>query len=277
MVFILKKIIQSARLYHWPIILLNTYAMAHAVKFPQPLSLIVGIAVSFVASYGFIINDLCDVKADIANNVDRLQNLNKRDRSLAKIACVILFIVSVGVSLIVDEKAFFLNLVVLLGLTIYSVWIRKTLYANFLCALMCISPLWIIYGLGNIESLSLILIMISAFFLILNRELVLDMQDLEGDKIGGRKSIPVVFGIHRSKQIGFEYLFLSIVSLGTSLVLTSVGNKAIIAVVACLLSLLFLMPYVRLCTKESKSAYLAFNTYTRYAMLLLPVIILMYL
>lgn len=276
MAFALEKMIKSARLYHWPIILLNTYAMAHVVKFPSLPSIIIGIAVSCAASYGFIINDLCDIKADTANNVERLQDLNKKGRDLAKIVCLTLFVISVWVSLIVGIKTFFLNLIVLTGLTVYSVFIRQTVYANFLCALICTSPLWIIYVLGNVQSLPLIFVMISAFSLILNRELVLDMQDLEGDKIGGRKSMPVVFGIHRSKQIGFGYLFLGIASLVASLVFATMENKVIASVVACIFSLLFLVPYVRLCIKESKFAHATFNKYTRYAMLFLPILLLIY-
>ena len=63
----LKKITHSARIYLWPIILLNSIAISLSINYNLLQGAIIGISLSFISSFGFLINDIWDRPIDRIN------------------------------------------------------------------------------------------------------------------------------------------------------------------------------------------------------------------
>ncbi len=170
------------------------------------------LSASFAASAGNIINDIVDVEID---------SLNKPQRplpsgSISKDDAIALYILSVLISILmaafVNFTAFIVAVSANLILFIYSVKLKSVpLLGNSVVALM--TGLTFIYGGIAVDSWRDSLI--PAFFaLLINfiREIVKDMQDVEGDSANGIFTFPKKFGFEASKNLIFFTAVVLIIS-----------------------------------------------------------------
>jgi 4-hydroxybenzoate polyprenyltransferase len=203
------------------------------------------ISTTLIAAAGNIINDYFDVKADKINRPDKLivtKHITKRKAIIWHwVFNSIAFIIAVYLS--VFYKTFwyvFIHLISINTLWLYSVYFkRKFVIGNVLIALLTalvillsgfhfyhvcsydvhpslqakISiPLSLDHTITYWKQLFLnagnfiFLLCFFAFVLNLGREIVKDMEDIEGDKQLRAKTIPIVLGITPAKWIAFLVL-----------------------------------------------------------------------
>ncbi len=171
-----------------------------------------------IAIAGYIINDINDIKADIINKPDQLFV----DRKIARITAQYLFIGfnSAGLLLgmylsyyIGHTSYFFIYVLTSLLLYQYAKYLKvKFLIGNVIISLIVLLSILLVlvfdlmptttyYNLDDHMLIIRILIMFAAFgfTLTLLREIVKDVEDLEGDKAMGARSLPVVLGIKKTK------------------------------------------------------------------------------
>jgi len=161
-----------------------------------------------IAAAGNIINDILDLEIDKINKPDRLiidAYLSKKTAlvSYAGFNLIALFLVF-GIG---DEGLvlFFGSAIVLLYFYSKS-WKKQALIGNVVVALLCA---WIVIEFWWVErdKLSAYWTFILgsyaafAFFSTMSRELVKDLEDLEGDKKMGCKTFPIVSGTKAAKQL----------------------------------------------------------------------------
>ena len=166
------------------------------------------ISTIFIAAAGYIINDYYDVKIDYINKPDRVIVGKILKRRIVMVAHTILnmsgiliaFTLSIWVGLISFITAFFLWL--------YSNQLKRLPFiGNFSIAVLTGAAIFLV---GVYYQQNIYLINTYAFFafsITLIREIVKDLEDLKGDADFGCQTLPVIFGIRKTKL--FLYVLIA--------------------------------------------------------------------
>ena len=194
---------------------------------------LLALSTAFVAIAGYIINDIHDVKSDIINKPEKLFV----DKKITRISAQNLFIGFNSVGLIlgmylsyyIGHTSYFI-IFVLTSLLLYQY--AKTLKKKFLigniivssivlfCILMLavfdVAPATNSYNLESQMGILHIVLLFGGFGFSLTflREVVKDMEDVEGDKAIEAKSFPIVLGEKRTKHILVTLSVLLVLALG---------------------------------------------------------------
>ena len=161
--------------------------------------LFASIAASLVTAAGNIVNDIFDIETDKIAHQDRVLVLGKISKKEAWAEYIILNSISIIISVSLSVKLMVIVLATIILLYIYSSTLKKLpLIGNLTIAFL--TGLAFIYGgfaAGN--PISAIVPAVFAFLINLIREIVKDMQDIEGDKTSGVITFPIKFGFQKSK------------------------------------------------------------------------------
>ena len=193
-------------------------------------------ATVLLAAAGYIINDYFDIKIDSINKPRKLfigKSFNRRPAIL--IHQIFNFIaIAIGIYLswrVENMKLLMINPLVAALLWLYSTGYKKQpLIGNLIVSLLTGMVILIVvlfeqplfHPVGNLDFLAAYSIFLRAFyyfifaFLVsLIREIIKDMEDIEGDSKYGCKTLPIVFGIPRTKSIVYMLgiIVLSLVCL----------------------------------------------------------------
>lgn len=273
-------VLQSARIVLWLPIMVNVCLLTLSLRHSIPEALILGFSLSCIAAYGFLINDLWDLPVDRNNKAGKLENAPKDVLRLA--ACVAMFFLSLGLALIamLQAQSFYVMVIVAGGLTAYTFWIRPKLYlANLLAAFLASSPLW----LPNIVfmqplKITQIVIIVVAVLILLGREVIFDVADHFGDGQMGRRTLPVVFGDKIAHRIAVAMQF-SGCGLLIGLTVLQAGQlifplQMLFFVTTTVFAILVISINLKLLTHPGEASLICvFTKRTRFAMLLLPVLL----
>jgi len=160
-----------------------------------------GLTGALTASAGNVINDYFDINIDKINRPHRILPKGELTLKEALGFYIFLFLVSlllsIFISLIALLEVFFASALLFL----YSYKIKKIpLLGNFVVAFL--TGFAFIYG-GMAVDNSKAAIIPALFALLINfiREIVKDMEDIEGDKLQGINSYPAICGFKKAKMI----------------------------------------------------------------------------
>ena len=240
----MEKIVAFLRLVRWPnmlFIVLTQYLFFYAVLNPLflreglsnnldffHLTLLV-ISSVFIAAAGNIINDYFDLNIDVVNKPDKVIIGKYIHRHWAISCHIMLSTVAVFIGFYLDYTAetFMLgitNMVCVTLLFIYSMVLkRKLLWGNVLVSLLTAWTVAVItfsetkalvsgFSSDNISSITRITVLYSCFAFIISliREMIKDMEDIEGDRKYGCTTFPIVFGMPATKVFIYVWLFIII-------------------------------------------------------------------
>ena len=275
-----QRVRRSARIYHWPIILANSTAMSLCVSSNLVGGITLGMSLSFLASSGFILNDLWDRRIDSANSAQRLEDADGTTCLFASLAGLLLACLGLLVASRVAPRALFIVACIAAGLILYTVFLRKFLIvSNFLCALLGASPLWLPLLLWARHPPAFEWgIVVAMVVMLFSREVVHDIKDRAGDLTGKRVTLPVAFGTKVSRIIAFVLMIIG----GTSLLFAIQANGRQLSIVtnvmtySCCVALLalVLIPAVYLVLSHSLDrAVLRFISFSRCAMTVVPLLL----
>ncbi len=183
-----------------------------------------------IALAGYIINDLNDVKEDNINKpqkvfVGKLVTKQRADNLFLALNFTGLLL-GYYLSYSIDEISFFAIYIIASLLSyLYSIKLKKMLLIkNLIVAFLVFLSIFIVglYDIvpatsaynnqGQLDVFNLVLkISVFAFLLTFLREIVKDIEDLEGDKKVGIKSLPLVLSINKVKIIIFAIALLTLV------------------------------------------------------------------
>ncbi|KYK31816.1 MAG: UbiA family prenyltransferase [Theionarchaea archaeon] len=178
----------------------------------MPLTSVVAASVGtfFASAGGMVINDYFDVDIDSVNKPERPIPRGQISRKGALIFSAALFggaLVCVAFTniwcVVVGIPALFL-------IILYSWRLKRKLFIGNI-AVAVLSGLALLYGgiaTGSIKLVSILAVI--AFFGTVSRELVKDIEDIEGDKVGGSTSVPLTLGVDTTSQIAGVFLGLGI-------------------------------------------------------------------
>lgn len=181
-------------------------------KFIYTNILLAAFSGSFVAAAGNIINDYFDIEIDKINRPERVLPSGKLS---VKFALNLYFIISASalyLSSLINFESIVIVIISSVIIFLYSYKLKSTpLVGNFIIAFL--TGLAFIYGsiaVGNI----LCGIIPALFALLINfmREIVKDIEDIEGDKASGILTYPIKHGIDASITIVILTAVLLIIS-----------------------------------------------------------------
>jgi 4-hydroxybenzoate polyprenyltransferase len=173
-----------------------------------------------IASAGYIINDYYDVKIDTINKPDRIVVGKFMNRRTAMKLHTALNILGIAFGFLVNWKVGSIALMVSFLLWLYSVSLKKLPFVgNLLVALLTASSLLLLIFYFNRNDILIIIYAMFAFYISLIREIIKDMEDIKGDAAFGCKTMPIIFGIRKTKSIIFFLIVsfvISLIGLGNS-------------------------------------------------------------
>ena len=166
---------------------------------------------SFMGIFIYVMNDLFDLNTDRLNKPDRYLVKNKRAYFYSLIAMIPTCYLGIFLGFKVNYN---IGLINLYGATIpfiYDISQRSKklfLLKNFIVSttliLITISPLILL----NIFNNKYLLLSLLSFLTTYQREIIKDMEDIDGDRLTGKYTIPIVYGINKSKKIIYFIIFL---------------------------------------------------------------------
>jgi geranylgeranylglycerol-phosphate geranylgeranyltransferase len=156
---------------------------------------------ALTAAAGNIINDLFDIEIDKINRPGRPLASGILTRREAGFLFVFFTVISLVLSCFINRFAFIIDACALILLFFYSYRLKRViLLGNFVVAFL--TGLAFIYGGVSVDNLKYAFIP-GVFALLINfiREMVKDMEDIEGDMSAGIFSFPYLYGFKPAKRV----------------------------------------------------------------------------
>ncbi len=168
-----------------------------------------------IAAGGYIINDYYDVKIDLINKPERVVVGRGVSRRYAILLHTVLSVTGILLGLILNWKIGAINFFSVFMLWVYSNLLKRLPFVgNFVVAFLTAGSIaipWLLYpfaGKTNILTYTLF-----AFFMTLVREIIKDMEDLKGDNTFGCKTLPIVWGLRKTKNLIYFLTLIFILSV----------------------------------------------------------------
>ncbi|MFN6088351.1 MAG: geranylgeranylglycerol-phosphate geranylgeranyltransferase [Cyclobacteriaceae bacterium] len=158
-------------------------------------------ATVMIAAAGYIINDYYDIKIDLINKPDRVVIGKTITRRYAIFFHTVISVTGVGMGLLINWKVGAVNFVSVFLLWLYSNNLKRLpLIGNLVVSLLTGLSIFLLSFLYE-QYLPLVMTYsFFAFFMTLIREIVKDMEDMKGDTTFGCRTLPIVWGIRKTKS-----------------------------------------------------------------------------
>jgi len=170
--------------------------------------ILAGLTGALTASAGNVINDYFDINIDKINRPNRVLPIGELTLNEALGFYIFLSLVSLFLSIFISPIALLEVFFASALLYLYSYKIKKIpLLGNFVVAFL--TGFAFVYGgmaVNNVEAATIPAMF--AFLVNFIREIIKDMEDIEGDKQQGVNSYPVIYGFKKAKTV---IVFITIV------------------------------------------------------------------
>ncbi|MDT3695938.1 MAG: geranylgeranylglycerol-phosphate geranylgeranyltransferase [Ignavibacterium sp.] len=170
---------------------------------PAEISLILlaSLAAALTAAAGNVINDLFDIETDKTAHPDRVLITGRLTKTEAKFEYFLLNTIAAIIAAYLSLSSFLIVLFSISLLYIYSAYLKKILLVgNITVAIL--TGLAFIYGGFVVKNPEAAVIpALFAFFINLIREIVKDIQDIDGDEKQNIITFPIRYGIQSAKKL----------------------------------------------------------------------------
>jgi 4-hydroxybenzoate polyprenyltransferase len=160
-----------------------------------------------IAAAGYVINDYFDVKIDLINKPNEVYIGRFIKRRYALLLHQTLSVIGVILAGILGYKTFLIAVFAVTLLWFYaSIFKKKPFYGNLIVAGLTGLSLSETAILFPDQSLVIHIYSLFAFFINLIREIIKDIEDIKGDKMYGATTLPIVWGIRKTKKLLFTLI-----------------------------------------------------------------------
>ncbi len=167
-----------------------------------------------LAAAGYIINDYYDVKIDYINKPDRVIVGRVLKRRIAMIWQLALNFTGIAIGFFLSPWIGLIHCFSAFTLWLYSNQLKRLPFiGNLSIALLTGLSVLVVAVLFHEKNWLIFTYAYFAFGITLAREIIKDMEDLKGDETFGCKTLPIVWGIRKTKQFVFALLTLFIGSI----------------------------------------------------------------
>ncbi len=176
---------------------------------PLSLKLILGMIAMFCIGAGcHPFNDYFDYDIDKINHPSRPLPSGIFKRISGLYFGLILFVISLILSLLINIFCFAVMLVIIILTFFYELYVKnKGVLGNFLVA-FTVSLAFIYGGAIVIDLFKPLFFSLVTFFVFFGREIILDVRDFKGDK-KTRKTLPLIIGEKKSIYLGSALVIIS--------------------------------------------------------------------
>lgn len=217
-----------------------------------------------IAASGYIINDYFDVKIDLINKPNEVIIGKTIKRRWAIFIHQALNLIGIIIGFYLSYKVLIVNVLAITLLWFYAErYKRMAFVGNFLVAGLTAASLVImaIYYTGN--DLLINIYAVFAFGISLIREIIKDMEDIEGDKKYGCKTLPIVWGIPKTKRL--LYLFIALFVFVVLSIGWRLGNQRVMYIFL-LLGLPFSYMIFKLYFADRKATFAFLSSFCKWIM-----------
>jgi len=171
--------------------------------------LVLAVSTAIIAAAGYIINDYYDIKIDLINKPDRVVIGKGITRRYALFFHTFLSVTGIALGFLLGLRMAAIHIVSAFLLWWYSNNLkRQPFIGNFVVALLTGLSVWLV-NVVYYENYALVTIYaVFALFITLVREIVKDMEDLKGDNTFGCKTLPIIWGLRKTKWVIYGLLIL---------------------------------------------------------------------
>ena len=172
------------------------------------------LAIDLIIVGGYLINAFYDFEKDMINQPEKTYfNILVSKRSCLNIY-ILCNILGITLTFLINTKILIFSIFLILALWIYSHKLRKKVLFGEISASFLTISFFLGIALFNLKfNLTLALFSTYIFTIDLTREIIKKMISLKGDLIVGEKSIPIYFGIKKSKYIIFFLMISSLLAI----------------------------------------------------------------
>ena len=172
--------------------------------------ILTGFSASLTLSAGNIINDIKDIETDKVSHPKRPLAAAKITVNQAKAEYVLFTIIALLLSFFINPQAFVIAITATILLYLYSYYFKTILILGNIIISILTGLVFIYGGVAVNNPLAALIPAVFAFLINLIREVVKDMQDVEGDLKQGVITFPGKFGFSSSKLLVAELTVLLI-------------------------------------------------------------------
>ncbi|AQG79800.1 geranylgeranylglycerol-phosphate geranylgeranyltransferase [Spirosoma montaniterrae] len=206
-----------------------------------------------IAAAGYIINDYFDIKIDLVNKPKRVVIGRYLKRRVALVAHQALNVLGCLIGLYLSKWVFLVNILSAGLLWFYSAnFKRQPVVGNLVISLLTALSLIVLAVYYRQNADMLLIYALFSFGITLVREIIKDMEDVRGDARFGCRTLPIVWGLRRTKYL----LYVLIGSFVMTLFLTagSLNNPKLDVIFLILLAPVSYLTY-RLVYADTRRAF----------------------
>jgi geranylgeranylglycerol-phosphate geranylgeranyltransferase len=152
------------------------------------------LSAALVLAAGNAMNDVCDLEIDLINDPSRPIPSGKITRRGASLLFAVLFLAGISVSCFLGAAGLSIAVASTLLLVFYSLWLKRRILVGNLTVSLLGSMAFLYGGVAAMNPRGAVYPALFAFLFHLGREIVKDVEDVVGDRIGRARTLPVVMG-----------------------------------------------------------------------------------
>lgn len=164
---------------------------------------------AIIAAAGYIINDYYDIKIDLINKPSRVVIGKGVTRRYALFFHSILSLTGIALGFMLGWRIGVIHFMSVFLLWWYSNSLkRQPFVGNFVVAWLTAISIVLVNIVYYSNNSLVVIYALFAFFMTLIREIVKDIEDLKGDNTFGCKTLPIIWGIRKTKLVLYLLLLL---------------------------------------------------------------------
>jgi 4-hydroxybenzoate polyprenyltransferase len=218
-----------------------------------------------LAAAGYMINDYYDVKIDYINKPEEVIVGKSMRRRVVIFFHSLLNFSGISIGLIASPKIAFINFIAAFLLWLYSNTLKRLPFiGNFTVALLTGTSIWMIGFYYQKSELLVLTYAIFAFFINLIREIIKDIEDRQGDRKHGCRTLPIVLGFRNTKKVIFA---IAIIFVCAILIVTFKINNPQLFLYFSGLSILFFLFMYKIYMADRKAHFTQLSVLSKLLML----------
>lgn len=174
-----------------------------------------GIAAFLVMGAGNAMNDFFDVEIDRINKPHRPIPSGRISKSDAMMLSLSLFMIGIAIAKYINFYALLIALANSVILIVYAKYSKKLLLISNIGVSYLVASIFI-FGVVSIDAFHkneiniISIITVCAFLMTFSREIIKDIEDMEGDKRKYSVTLPIVIGVEKSRIIAWIFALSAI-------------------------------------------------------------------
>jgi 4-hydroxybenzoate polyprenyltransferase len=192
------------------------YFLIHTMTLPElamnSKMLFLCLGTLLITAAGYVINDYYDVKIDYVNKPERVVVGKFLQRRHILILHGTLNVLGILAGILVSWQVAVINFLAIGLLWLYSNQLKRLpLLGNLAVASLTGLSVFVVYVFYQESLFLFVTYAFFAFFISLIREIIKDMEDVEGDKKFDCKTLPIAIGIRKSKLVVYTIIIIFLV------------------------------------------------------------------